>query len=244
MSQSLQDILRKKREQDERQDRPKVEWFSLAKKNPIRVKFLQELHEDAPNYDSSRGSALFLVEHVSPHNFRRRAECTFDTEGRCYACEMDKTQPFLTEKDKDGNPVLDKEGKAVRRNHPWGQKNNMYVWVMTEDEKAQVLSRPAPGNFFDQLYVFAEEENEGSITDVTFRISKGTAKSDKWELRDTKNGFEVNEIPELVNLADAVSIKVPYEKQQEFYGVDETPEVTENNRSAASGFTKADDVDW
>ena len=232
MALDLKDVLRKKRQQQENAERPKVDWFSLTKKNPIKVRFLQEFSEDSKNYDSTRGKILFLAEHVSPYDFRRRAECTYDTEGRCFACEMSKVETQL----KVGNET---------KNYPWSQKINMYTWIATEDGELKVLSRPASGSFFDQLHDFNEDDGEGSITQHEFKISKGVQKNDKWNLAvQLKTSFELPDLSEIVDLEAAVGRKIPFADQKKFYipepKDDQEPQVTEVAKSQAT----SSNFDW
>jgi len=197
MSLTLKEILQKKKEQAERVDRPKVDYFSLTNNNPARIRFLQELDTESKNYDPARGSAYFSVEHTSPHNFKQRAECTYETEGRCFACEMATEEP-----DKG-----------------WWQKTNMYIQVFdAKDESVKVLSRPALGTFLESLYGWAEDENDGSIVGPTFKITKGANKKDPWVVMPTNRELEVPEasLAQMVDLSK-IGFKVEYDKQKKFY---------------------------
>ncbi len=230
----LNDILRKKRQQEEFADRTKIEWFGLGnkKKKPVKVRFLQEFTEDSPNYDSTRGKISFLVEHTSPHNFLRRAECSYDSEGRCFACEMNKIETEFTGKD------------GQTKKYPWKQQTNMYTWVVTEDGEVQLLSRPAPGSFFDAVHEFAMEQGKGSITQHEFKISKGPQRNDKWGLMPMlEPTFEIPEIEKLVDIETQVARKVPYAEQKKFYMPEEDvqePSITSVPQSQA----KSDNFDW
>ena len=62
MSLTFADVLKKKEQRAEQADRLEIEWFSLKNNNPARVVFLQELDPDAPNFDSAKGGAVYLVE--------------------------------------------------------------------------------------------------------------------------------------------------------------------------------------
>lgn len=203
---TLADVLKQRKEREERTSRPDFNWFTLKgkKDNTVRLRFLQELDSDCRNYDATRGSVLFETEHVSPRDFRRRASCTYETEGRCFGCEMDLEEPMIEEDEKE-------------RWHPWGRKTNMYALVYTEDGKVEVLSRPADGKFFDSLYDECTVENDNSITDVTFKISKGNSKNSPWELKTTKAELDVPEVVELVDLEQAVVRHIPYAEQKNFY---------------------------
>ena len=205
---SLQDILNRKREIEDRESRPKLDWFSL-KDGSVKVQFLQELGDEAPNYNKDRGKAVYLVEHVSPYDFRKKALCTYESDGRCWACEMNQEETSVELDDGKGNKVV--------KNYPWSQKTNMYIYLITEHGDVKVLSWPAPGSVFDLLYQFAEEENDGSITGQTFAISKGPQRNDKWSLMPSKKEIPIPDDLALVNLEEAVGFKVEYEKQKSFY---------------------------
>lgn len=227
MATSLKDVLQKKKEYAERTERPQFDYFSLKDNNPAKVVFLQEIDPDVKTEanEKGRGSALFLVEHTSPHDFRRRAECTFEEEGRCFACEMNQEEP---------------ENK-------WWAKTNFYIQVFNaKDNKVKVLSRPVAnkeGGFFDLLYTWAEEENEGSITDQTFSISKAGEKTSPWTLMPTTKKLEVPDTVELVDLEQAVGIKIEYEKQRNFY----IPRGFDSDSAESKGDNpkpKEADLDW
>ncbi len=225
MAFTLDDVLRKKRQQQENADRPKIEWFGVGGKNKsaVKVQFLQEFIEDAENYDSNRGTVLFLAEHVSPYNFKRKAECTYDVTGQCWPCEMAKVENEVTYK-----------GETTK--FPWKQRSNMYTWVATEDGELKVLSRPAPGAFFNLLHEYSEDN--GGITNQTFKISKGPNKTDPWALMPVKTEIELPDLSEMVDLQTAIGVKKPYEEQRLFYMPEEastetsaTPAVTQTQKS-------------
>lgn len=225
MGNTFKDVLKAKQERSERESRPKVEWFSLKNNETKFIRFLQELDTDHRNFDSSFGTAVFLTEHISPESFSRKALCTMEDEGRCFACEMDKEQPKIVE---DGKDVW----------HPWKQRSNFYIYVVDNKGDVRVLSRPTGNKLFDALCEEVDE-NDNSLTDVTFKISKGPNKSDSWEIRKTtKEHFELPDIAELVDLESAVGLKIAYAEQKSFYLPDSkvatTSEVvTVSNSSAA-----------
>jgi hypothetical protein len=204
MGNNFKAVMKAKQERAERTERPKVEWFSLKNGETKYVRFLQEFDTDHRNYDSTFGTAVFLTEHVSPEEWSRKALCTIDDEGRCFACEMDKEQPKIVEDGKD-------------RWHPWGQKSNFYVYVVDNKGDVRVMSRPTTGKFFDAICEEIEE-NDNSLIDLTFKVSKGPANQNPWEIRSTKKEqFEVPSLPELIDLNTAVGHKVTYAEQKGFY---------------------------
>jgi hypothetical protein len=74
-------------------DKPRVRWLKLSDGQAVKLRFLEELDEDSPNYSSERGLSLVVKEHVNPKDFRRRAVDTMDEEGRDWAEEMHRKDP-------------------------------------------------------------------------------------------------------------------------------------------------------
>jgi hypothetical protein len=74
-------------------DKPRVRWLKLADGQSVKLRFLEELDEDSPNYGPDRGLSLVVKEHVNPKDFRRRAVDTMDSEGRDWAEEMHRKDP-------------------------------------------------------------------------------------------------------------------------------------------------------
>jgi hypothetical protein len=226
MALSLKDIKNKLQEQEERNSRPDIEWFSLkGKKTPIFIQFLQELDEESPKYDSSRGKALFLLEHVSPFDFKRRGECSLEAEGQCFACEKNKDEPFL----KIG-------GEDIK--YPWAQKTNIYIYVIDDDGVIKVLSRGAYSSFVNKMIDYVGDEGEGALTGNTFKITKGPTKNSAWELSTTKQKLEIPSDIELPDLSAGVGRKIKYDEQKRFYMVNQEP-VTEVAEPKVS-----QDADW
>jgi hypothetical protein len=233
MGQTFKDVMRQKQERAERETRPKVEWFSLKNGETKYIRFLQELDTDMRNYDSKFGTAVFLQEHIAPDDWSRKALCTIDDEGRCFGCEMNK----------EVEKIVDENGKDKWR--PWAQKSNFYIYTVDNKGAVKVLSRPTGNKLFDRL-TEEVDENDNSLTDITFKLSKGPNKSDAWEVRKTtKEHFELPDIPELVDLNAAVGFKVPYADQRSFYlpnnGSGQTKEIPTVSSAATSSQTVGED---
>lgn len=213
MALSLKDIKKKLQEQEERNSRPDVEWFSLkGRKTPIFIQFLQELDEESPTYDSARGKAVFLLEHVSPFDFKRRGECSLEAEGSCFPCEKNADEPFLKI-----------AGEDIK--FPWAQKTNLYIYVIDDDGKVKVLSRGAYSSFVTKAIDYVSDEGEGSLTGTTFKITKGPQKNSAWELSTTKQKLDVPADLELPDLNAVVGRKIKYNEQSKFYMVNQEPVV-------------------
>jgi hypothetical protein len=71
----------------------KVRWLKVEDGQSVKVRFVNELDEDSPNYDASRGLAVIVKEHTNPKDYRRKAVDTMDTEGRDWAEEMHRKDP-------------------------------------------------------------------------------------------------------------------------------------------------------
>lgn len=162
---------------------PKADWFKLSgNPNGRKVYFLQELDEDGENYDSSRGTVLTVVEHQAPgkDGYKARATCTFETEGRCYACDMHKRNPS--------------EG--------WKQKVNLYINVLDEDGKVKVLSRNVNNAFVDSLVEWFNES--GTITANAFKLKEnGEGFNRIWTMTPTQMSHDPSEV-ELFDLEKVV----------------------------------------
>ena len=89
----------------------KVRWLKLEDGQSIKVRFVNELDEDSPNFDKSRDLAIVVSEHTNPKDYKRKAVCTMDSEGRCFGCEMHRRDP-----------------KAK-----WGGKKRFYANVIVDD---------------------------------------------------------------------------------------------------------------
>jgi hypothetical protein len=74
-------------------DKPRVRWLKLADGQAVKVRFIEELDEDSPNYSADRGLSLVVKEHTNPKDYRRKAVDTMESEGRDWAEEMHRKDP-------------------------------------------------------------------------------------------------------------------------------------------------------
>ena len=94
-------VLRGLKEMERALDRPSVSsdgsirnrWLKLDDGQSAKVRFINELDEDSPNFDSERNLAIVISEHVNPKDYKRKAVCTVESEGRCFGCEMARKEP-------------------------------------------------------------------------------------------------------------------------------------------------------
>jgi hypothetical protein len=71
----------------------KVRWLKLEDGQSVKIRFIEELDEDSPNYDAKRGLAIVVKEHTNPKDYKRKAVDTMDSEGRDWAEEMHRKDP-------------------------------------------------------------------------------------------------------------------------------------------------------
>lgn len=209
-------------------NRPKAEWFKWPKGVTVATAlFLQELDEEAANYNADRGVGFIQVEHQAPgpDGYKRRANCTIESEGECYACER-HSQDY-------------KEG--------WRQRQNLYINALVdfgqgEGPKPVVIQRNANSSFVQALIEEAVEE--GTITGTNYRITKvGEGTTTQWLLKALKDRFN-DENVEVFDLDETAVRKVPYEKQADYYGaVYSGPGGSSESESSNAG-SSAVDAEW
>ena len=74
-------------------DKPRVRWLKLTDGQSVKIRFIEELDEDSPNYKEERGLSLVVKEHTNPKDYRRKAVDTMESEGRDWAEEMHRKDP-------------------------------------------------------------------------------------------------------------------------------------------------------
>jgi hypothetical protein len=199
------------------EDRPKARWLKLADGESVSVTFLQELDPESPLYNAEAGVAFIAPEHSSPTNYRKKALCTQEDEGRCVGCEM-----------------------FARGDYDWKVKGRFYANVLVDDgindPYVAIMSQGTSGKTITpSLYMMAGEA--GSITDKNFRIKRnGAGKKTEYQIVPSfakKDQVDVSKYT-LYDLEAVCTRSVPYEKQTEFYEISAAEEEPES----------ADDFSW
>lgn len=90
---------------------PRVRWLKVEDGQSVKIRFANELDEDSKYYDADRGAAIVVREHQNPKDYRRKAVCTMEDEGRDWAEEMHRKDP--------------KAG--------WGGRLRFYINVLVDD---------------------------------------------------------------------------------------------------------------
>ena len=190
-------------------DGAKVRWLKLEDGQSAKVRFVNELDEDSPNYDSKRDLAIVVSEHTNPKDYKRKAVCTMDSEGRCFGCEMARKEP--------------KSG--------WRARFRFYTNLLVDDGlEAPYVAVWSQGvgkqSAFNTLREYALEtgsisnrtwrmKRQGSGTDTTYILLPGDPDTDKYDWA----GVEPFNLEKVVR-------EVTYVEQESFYLGFDTPAST------------------
>lgn len=179
----------------------KVSWLQLSDGQSVKVRFVEELDEDSPGYDESRGLAVVISEHSSPDDFRIKAVCTAETEGRCFACEQARKP--------DAKPG-------------WRYRLRYYTNVVVDDgsgqPKVQVWSQGvSTRSAFNIIREYAMDM--GAVSNLVWKLKRNGMKTETSYLL-MPQGIDAEPFDwskfEFFNLEKIVR-EVPYADQEEFY---------------------------
>lgn len=176
--------------------------LSLAAGESRKIRFLQELTQDADNYNEERGTAKLIEVVTSPVNWRKQARSTANMAEHDFKC-------FGTEN--------------AAKDYKWRPRQHILIAVAAYDKEEDtweslVLDQKFnPAHITDSLIEMAEEF--GSITDRDFRISRTGEKQntsytiiplDRCEEPEEVKNLELQDLDRLYRI-------IPYEKQEEFF---------------------------
>lgn len=197
-----------------RTEKVKTVWFTtvIDDGKSVNVRFVNELTEDSPHFDESRGKALAVYEHSDPDNYKSKAVCTKDDEGRCYGCEQSE--------------------KGIKG---WYRKPRFYINVLVEDGEQEPFvatwSMSIKRNpTFDTVFEYGKET--GSLSNLTWRVKRNGVGTDTTFALIPKapdavpfdwDGIEIHPL-------SSVLYEVPYERQAAWFnktGTDESKPVVE-----------------
>ena len=178
----------------------KVRWLKLDDGQSVRIRFVEELDEDSKGYDESRGLAIVVKEHTNPKDYKRKAVCTMDSEGRDWAEEMHRKDP--------------KAG--------WAGRFRFYVNVLVDngvdDPYIAVFSQGVgKQSAFNTIREYFLET--GSISNLTWKLKRsGTGTDTTYVLLPTSpdsepfdwSGYEAPPLESAIR-------QVPYAEQESFY---------------------------
>jgi len=198
----------------------KATWVKIEDGESVKVRFLQELDPDSPTYNEKNGLGFIAIEHTNPSDYRRKALCSMDDQGKCYGCEQHR-----------------KDYKAG-----WKGKPRLYINVLVDNGKddptVAVLSQCISGKTITPtLNEYAKEM--GSITNLMWRIKRTGLKTDTSytiiPLQKDESEFD-SSVLELHDLLVTAVRDLPYVEQEAFFA----GEVKKAEGSSATDST----LDW
>jgi len=190
----------------------KVRWVKLSDGQSAKIRFVNELDSDSANFSEDRGLAVVVSEHTNPKDYKRKAACTQESEGRCFGCEMARKEP--------------KSG--------WRARLRFYTNVLvddgTEDPYIAVWSQGiSKQSAFNTIREYALET--GSISNLQWKLKRnGQGTETNYTLIPSTPDTEPFkwEGHEYFNLEKVVR-EVPYPEQEAFYFGFDTPSTTATN---------------
>lgn len=182
-------------------DGPRGRWLKLNDGQSVKIKFLQELDPDSPSYNDKTGLAFIAVEHTNPSDYRRKALCSIEDQGRCFGCEQHRKDP--------------KAG--------WKGRSRLYCNVLVddgqEDPYVAILSQgTGPKSATPEIIQYAGET--GTITTNTWRLKRTGERTDTnysiIPLPTDSDPVDFDTI-EVFDLEKIAVRDVPYDDQYNFY---------------------------
>ena len=137
----------------------KGRWLQLKDGQSVKIRFLQEVDPDSPNYNKDAGLGIVGIEHTNPKDYKRKAVCTMEDEGQCFGCEQHRRDP--------------KAG--------WKARPRFYINVLVEDGNEEpyvaILSQgTGPKSATPEISQYAAET--ASITNLVWKLKRTGEKTD------------------------------------------------------------------
>jgi len=184
-------------------DSQKGRWLQLKDGQSVKIRFLQEIDPDSATYVEKAGLAFIAVEHTNPKDYKRKALCTIDDQGRCFGCEQHR-----------------RDVKAG-----WKGRSRFYANVLvsegddTEPYVAIFSQGAGPKSATPEIIQYAGET--GSITNLNWKLKRtGTSTDTNYSIipLPTANVGDIDlDKYELFDLEKTAVRDVKYEEQENFY---------------------------
>lgn len=203
-------------------DGTKARWAKLEDAESVKVRFLQELDPDSPAYDEKNGLGFIAVEHTNPKDYKRKALCSMEDQGKCYGCEQHR-----------------KDYKAG-----WKGRSRLYMNVLIDDGKEEpyvaILSQGSSAKTITPTLIEYAGEM-GSISDLMWRIKRTGTKTDTSytiiPLAKDETKFDASAL-ELYDLETTAVRDLPYTEQEAFFNGDSSGSDSSSDSSTSSN------LDW
>lgn len=199
-------------------------WLKINDNQSVKIRFMQEIDPNSENYNDKAGSAFIAVEHSNPGDYKRKALCSIEDQGRCFGCEMHRRDP-----------------KAK-----WGGKKRFYANVIVDDGNKEpyvaILSQGlGPKAITESVIAWAGET--GSITNTNWKVKRtGSGATDTSYSAIPLPTANIAPIDfakyELFDLEKTAVRDVPYAEQEAFYFGTVSESSSEKETSTSTS------VDW
>lgn len=197
-------------------DGVKGRWVKVEDGKSVKIRFLQELDPDSPEFDNRAGVGFIAVEHTNPKDFRRKALCSADDQGRCFGCEMHR-----------------KDMKAG-----WKGRQRLYINVLVDDGSEEpyvaILSQgTGPKSATPEVIQYAGET--GAITNVLWRLKRqGSGTDTNYSIipLPTNEDLDLSKY-ELYDLEKIAVRDIQYAEQEAFY-MGHTSDTSEESATSSS----------
>lgn len=201
-------------------DGQKGRWLKLNDGQSVKIRFLQELDPDSKNYNEEYGAGFIAIEHTNPTDYRRKALCSIDDQGRCFGCEQHRKDP--------------KAG--------WKGRSRLYINVLvddgTEDPYVAILSQGSgPKSATPEVIQYAGET--GSITDVVWRLKRTGERTDtNYSIIPLPTSEVKSDVKhELFDLEKIAVRDIAYAEQEAFYVGSSS---SESDSAPSAGYSSAE----
>lgn len=195
------DAISKIAQQQEARPGGDVAWFKLKGGASSKIRFLQELDGDSKYYNEDKGLIKVFVEHSDPADFRKKMQCSMESEGRCYGCEQHKANP--------------KAG--------WKGRPRLYTAVLVkngDESEVQILSQGVGAKSITPTLIEYTRES-GSLTDRGWKITRtGEGKDTSYNIiafDRVEGGFDDFDEYEVPDLERICTRTIPYDEQADFF---------------------------
>ena len=198
-------------------------WFKIEDGESVKIRFLQELDPDSPHYNEKNGLGFIANEHSNPDNYRRKALCSMDDQGKCWGCEQHR--------------------KDFKKG--WKARARLYVNVLVDNGKDEpfvaILSQGASGKAITPTVIEYAGEM-GSISNLMWRIKRTGKMTDTSytiiPLKADETPFDSSSL-ELFELEKIAIRDLPYVEQESFFSGEGGSEEESSSTSPTSS-----DVSW
>jgi hypothetical protein len=195
----------------------KARWVKLEDTESVKIRFLQELDPDSPSYNEKNGLGFIAVEHTNPKDYRRKALCSMEDQGKCYGCEQHR-----------------KDYKVG-----WKGRSRLYINVLVDDGKEEpyvaILSQGSSGKTVTPTLIEYAGEM-GSITNLMWRIKRSGTKTDTSytiiPLAKDESDFDSSSL-ELYKLEETAVRDMPYTEQEAFFNGESGQESSDSSTNSS-----------